>query len=138
MPNHNPSETFSLQISTQLDADLAARAVQEGKTKAQVVTAALNAYLGHVDQADRTVQALSQLERLLLQRLVAIEKRLAAMEAQANPASPTPQSSQNISFPSNSMANSIGASSGPSLIEAEEEETYDEPDEILEEFLPFA
>jgi hypothetical protein len=123
-------ESLQLLIPTALDALLAQRAVKEGQTKADIVRAALEAYLAPQTPLERSLQKLERttndrfdrLERLLRQeRGTPYGQRSASGVGSVPVAAPSPQTD-----PENSPNNDP---------DPEEE---DEADEILPEFLEFA
>ena len=119
-------ESLQLLISTQLDALLAQRAVQEGQTKAEVVRAALEAYLAPQTPLERSLQTL---ERTLNDRLIRLEKLVRQGIRQENPPNDrggTGSRSTPGAFPE-----------VPQTLEEFGDEE-DEADEILPEFLEFA
>jgi seryl-tRNA(Sec) selenium transferase len=116
-------EFLVVSIPTSLDAALSQRAVQAGKSKAEIVALALEAYLHPQNPSPHAVaQSLQSLQQTLsqqLDRLDRIEREVrqlrplpTALEPRA--ASPTPQDLSDEDLPD------------------------DEPDEILPEFLEFA
>lgn len=133
-----PGENLTLQISTQLDAELAARAVREGKTKAEIVTAALDCYLnqGYLHQDDRTTQALAQLEQVLVKRMGTIETKITSVERQLIQSN-TQIMQKDSQSNTTDLQSTIAYLNRPhSMNSIDNDEIEDEPDEILEDFLP--
>ncbi|MEM8602374.1 MAG: hypothetical protein AAGF24_00875 [Cyanobacteria bacterium P01_H01_bin.121] len=111
-----PTETLLIRLPTPLDAALATAAAQIGKSKTDVIITALQQHLQGVQPGThvQTAQApLVEQLRKLEQRLIRLEQQTeAASRLEAMPSSPS------------------------AAAEAEFDDEYDEPDEILESFLP--
>ncbi|MFZ9738979.1 MAG: hypothetical protein ACO3EZ_13305 [Prochlorotrichaceae cyanobacterium] len=120
----NPMESLQLSISTRLDALLGQRAVEEGKTKAEIVWAALESYLAPQTPLERSLQTL---ERTVNHRFDRLEKRL-QQEARSFP-------SPISALPAQGKTALETNAPEPNYFE---EEYGDEPDEVLSEFLEFA
>lgn len=117
-------ESLQLSISTRLDALLGQRAVEEGKTKAEIVWAALESYLAPQTPLERSLQTL---ERTVNHRFDRLEKRL-QQEARSFP-------SPISALPAQGKTALETNAPEPNYFE---EEYGDEPDEVLSEFLEFA
>jgi len=111
-------ESLQLSISTRLDALLAQRAVEEHKTKTEIVCAALESYLAPQTPLERSLQIL---EHTLNDRFDRLERRL----QQENRFPSAKRSFQ--SPPSEDGNDGYG-----------NDEDGDEPDEVLSEYLEFA
>jgi len=124
-------ETLTCILPTALDAQLAQRAVRDETTKSQIVVAALEAYLEPETALERS---LSNLEKKLFDRLLAIELRLGRIENSGR--------MESSGYRKHPFEQGTGEESRVSLVpiavNPEDEDCYDEPDEILSDFAIFA